>query len=463
MFYRAGSSKNMSAMRTTFRNVLTNDSLRMRAARGVMLTGLAFGTQNILRLAGNLVLTRLLFPEAFGLMAIVFIVISAINNLSDLGIKSWIVQDDNGDKSEYLNSAWVLQILRGLLIALLIWAFSGLIADFYEQPLLAQLLPIAGIGALLEGFNSTKLATAERTLQLGRVTVLQITTQVIGLAATVILALTLQSVWALVLGYLVGALSMAVLSHIVLNGHRDRFVFYAGHARSILGFGSYIFIASIAGFIIAQGDRAILGKITTLEELALYNIAFFLASVPVMLARAMIDKIIFPLYSRRPTWESFENRKKIALARYVVTSGGIAALMVFSFIGEPFVELLYDPRYHDAGQFVVLISLALMPGLVTASYMVLALAAGQSGRFAVMAVSGAVVQTLCMLLGGTWYGVVGVAGGLALAPFLYHPITVALTWKYRGWDPVHDLLFGVVICAFAAFHVAQGTLAYFGL
>ena len=450
-------------MKASLRHALTDDGMRMRAIRGMALTALWFGAQNVLRLAGNLVLTRILFPEAFGLMAIVFVVIGAMNNLSDIGINSSIVQDREGDKPDFLNSAWALQILRGALIAALIWAAAGPIADFYEQPLLEQLLPVAGLGALIQGFNSTKLAAAERELQLGRVTLLQIATQIIGLVFTIVLAILLQSIWALVLGYLVSTLSMALLSHIALRGHQNRFAFDPTHARRILNFGVYIFMASIGGFLISQGDRAILGKLTTLEELALYNIAFFLSSVPAMLARAMVDKVIFPLYSRRPPSASDQNRRKIFQARWVITSCGIAALMIFSYLGEPVIELLYDPRYHGAGAFAALISLALMPGLVTASYMALALAAGDSGRFAILVVGSALVQTVCMLLGGLWYGALGVIAGLAVAPFFYHPPSVILILRYRGWDPVHDLVFAGIVVGFTAIRIAQGALAPFGM
>ena len=440
---------------------LRGDGMKARTLRGTAFTVLVFGSQNALRLASNLILTRLLFPEAFGLMAIVFVVLMAVNNLSDLGIKVSIIQDKDGDKPLFLDTAWSLQIIRGVLISLLIWAAAGPIAIFYEQPSLAAILPIAGLAAIIQGFNSTKLAIAEREVQLGRMAFLEILTQVIGLIATITLAVLMKSIWALVIGYLVGAVAMATLSHLMLSGHQNRLAFHVIYVRRMFNFGTYIFLASVAGFVISQGDRAILGKVTTLEELALYNIGYFLASVPMMMSQALSGKVVFPLYARRPPWESTENRRNIFNMRRLIMSGSLVGLFIFALIGEPLVVFMYDVRYEGAGGYVALIALALIPGLITSNYMSLALAAGDSKRFAIMAVGAAIIQTTAMLLGGNWFGVTGVVLGLALGPVLYYAPLVWFIRPYKGWDPLQDAAFALVSGAFVIFAMSHGTLDTF--
>ena len=99
---------------------ISGNGMKARALRGSLLTSISFGSENILRLVSNLVLTRILFPEAFGLMVLVQMVFAGASMLSDVGIKSAIVQDKRGDDPVFLNTAWAVQILRGLLIWLLI-------------------------------------------------------------------------------------------------------------------------------------------------------------------------------------------------------------------------------------------------------------------------------------------------------------------------------------------------------
>lgn len=417
------------------------DGLNARAFRGMFFTIAIFGTQNALRLVSNLILTRLLFPEAFGLMAIVFTVQTGISLMADLGTRISIIQDADGDRPLFLDTAFAIQIVRGIAIAALIWIAAPHVAAFYEHEILAELLVFTGAAAILNGLISTKLPQSERNLELGRVAFVQITAQVIGLVATALLAWQMRSVWALVYGYLIGETATMILSHLLLRGHSNRPGFDRTYAWRMINFGVFIFLSSMAGFLIAQGDRAILGKIATLEELAFYNIGYFLAAVPLLLYRALIDRVLFPLYTKRPPWESEENRHQIARMRRLVTAGCFVGLMVLALVGVPLVVFLYDPRFEPAGPYAVLVALALMPSVVTNSYSFLALADGNSRRFALITVGAAIVQTLGMLAGGQALGVLGVVLGIALAPILWHPVALWLLRRYRGWDPLHDAAF----------------------
>lgn len=432
------------------RSLFSGNSLAARASRGTLFSLIGFGSENVLRLAGNLVLTRLLFPEAFGLMALVMVVMSGLGMFSDIGLRTSIIQNKRGNEPVFLNTAWTIQILRGILIWIMTWALAGPVANFYGDPRLVEMLPIAGLVPLIMGFSSTRLSTANRDLQLGRLTALSLGTQVAGLAATIALAFWLQSVWALVLGGLVAPTLLTIFSHIVLPGHRDRIGFEGAAARQMIGFGAYIFLATMAGFLVNQGDRAILGKFVSLEELALYNIAFFLATVPLLLSKKLIDAVVFPLYSRRPPSESAENRRKIIKARWLMTGPSLCIAIAFGAVGNWLVMLLYDARYEGAGPLMVLIAVAQLPGIITASYYHLALAAGDSRRFASIIILEALIRTAFLLVATASFGAVGAALAPLPAAFLHYPILIGLTRRYDAWEFRHDLVYFVLAGVLAA-------------
>lgn len=434
------------------------DGLKARTLRSSAFMVLIFGSQNLLRLASNLILTRILFPEAFGLMAIIFVIIGAINAFSDLGLKVSIIQDSDGDKPLFLDTAWCLQIARGVMVAALIAVSSGMVADFYGQPELSGLLAAASLAAVIQGFNSTKLATAERELQLGRAALLDVISQTASLAVTILLALWMQSVWALVIGYLLGALITMFLSHAVLRGHQNRLAFSGMYARRMLNFGVFIFLSSLGGFLLLQGDRAILGKVATLEQLALYNIGYILASVPLQFIQLLNGRVLFPLLAKRPPGESRENWRNISRMRWLISGMGFAGLIVFAVAGQELVVLLYDPRYHGAGEFVALIALGLMPTVITLNYSSLPLAAGNSRLFALVVIGSAVTQTSAMLAGGIAFGVHGVILGFALSPILYYPVLMRLIRSYKGADPMHDLGYFTLYLVFLAIEFWRGAL-----
>ncbi len=422
-----------------------NNSLKWRSARGTLWVGLSFGSENLLRLAGNLILTRLLFPEVFGLMAIVQVFIAGLNMFSDLGIRAAIVQDEQGNNPDFLNTAFVMQIARGVLLWLITCAAAQPLASFYEQPLLAQILPVSGLVAILQGFNSTKLHTANRNMMLGRMTGLKIFGQICGLIVMIILATLWENVWALVIGGLFGPAIVAVLSHLILQGERNAFVFDRVLARRLFRFGKYIFLATIAGFFVRYADRAILGKFVELEELAFYSIAYFIASAPVLLSAKLADNILFPLYSIAARGESGASIAKIARMRRMIIFGTLVLLAVLALIGVWLIEFLYDPRYHSAGPLLVLLAVCAMISPINAAYSMLPVAHGDSARFAMLAVASGVLRTSGLLFGAIYFGLVGVVVMPFFTALLLYPILVFFTARYGAWSPRLDAV--ALICA----------------
>ena len=271
-------------MKDKLLSYLTGDSYRARAIRSTGMTLLNFGGDNALRLIANLVLTRLLFPEAFGLMALITVVTAAALMFSDFGFLGAVIQDPRGEEPAFLNTVWTMQIIRGVILAGLIMGFSGQIAAFYDEPMLAQMLLVSAFVPLIKGMESTKMLMANRTLQLERATAIRLSAQLFGAIATVVLAYWLESVWALVLGNLFGPTLLVTLSHKVMSGHSNRLGFERAAFNALIKYSSFIFIASIAGFFGNHGDRAVLGKYVMLDELAIYGIALTLAAVPLSLA-----------------------------------------------------------------------------------------------------------------------------------------------------------------------------------
>ena len=81
-------------------------------------------SSQLLRLASNLIMTRLLVPEMFGIMAVANILILGLALLSDLGLKQNIIQSKRGEDPVFINTAWTVQILRGVMITVIALAVA---------------------------------------------------------------------------------------------------------------------------------------------------------------------------------------------------------------------------------------------------------------------------------------------------------------------------------------------------
>ncbi|MBE0414691.1 oligosaccharide flippase family protein [Yoonia sp.] len=441
--------------------LLQGDALKARAARSAIWTIGSMAGSQFLRLASNLILTRLLFPEAFGMMALVQIFITGLAMFSDIGIRASIIQNDRSDEPAFLNTAWTLQVFRGVMLWLFACAIALPVAALYDEPMLAQLLPVAGLTALIGGFTPTRVNTANRDLVMGRITLIDIGTQAVGIVVMVILAWLLQSVWALVFGAILSALIKQVLYMVLMPGHRNRLEIDRSAMGELVHFGKWIFLSTALGFMINHADRAILGKFITLEMLGIYSIGFFLASVPLLLAQPLASKIIFPLYKQRPPWESADNQRKIFHMRWWLTGALLAIAAVLVLTGDLLVRFLYDTRYTLAGPILVLMVISQLPLVILASYDQILLAAGDSKRFMTRIAITAFTRTALLILGVMQFGLTGAILAPGLAALLVYPVLISAVRRYDGWDPKHDMVYGAValVIAVAGLWVNQGAIS----
>lgn len=398
-----------------------------------------YAASQLVRLAANLILARLLFPEAFGMMALVNMVIAGLALFSDIGMTAQIAQSKRGDDPEFLNTAWTVQILRGLLLFTVACLLAEPFAAFYGTPELALYLAVAALSLLIGGFFPTRIDTANRHLALGRVTLLDLAAQVIGVATMVLLALATGSVLSLVIGVAVQALARLVLMHLYLPGQRNRLRWHRESLRELVGYGKWIFLSTAFWFLASQSDKAILGKFLFLDTLGLYNVAFFLASFPMLLGQHVTNSMLISVYREKPAHAAPENRRHLNRMRMAITGGLLLLLGLMALIGPWLVGLLYDDRYLLAGPIVTLIACAQLPAVIALTYDRAALAAGDSRSVFVLSACRGVAQVVLLIAGASWFGLIGAIAALGITAVTIYPVVIWLAAKHRVWHPTHDL------------------------
>lgn len=411
-----------------------------RAVRSSAFTVAGFGTSQIIRLASNLILARLLFPEAFGMMALISVILQGLLQFSDVGVTPSILQSRRGDDENFLNTAWTIQVMRGVGLWLTACALALPMSWFYDEPRLVQMLPIAALGVLVNGFNPTALDSANRHLRFGRVTGIEIATQLVGIVTGVTLAWLTGSVWALIVSNVVAALANLVFLNAFLPGIRNRFRWEPAAAQELINFGKWIFLATVCGFLWGQADKIIIGKYLPLDVFGVYNIGYFLASFPLLLGNMVIRRLLIPIYRELPPAESRENFLKLRRMRTLVTGGLLALMAVFALGGVPLVELLYDDRYRLAGAVVALIAIMQIPQVIVLTYDQAALAVGDSRRFFVLTLAKATAMVGCLLTGLYLAGLMGALLGIGAAMFFVYPVVVWLARRMGAWDGPHDAI-----------------------
>jgi len=436
--------------------------LRAKVIRAsIWVLGGSYASQ-ALRLASNLILTRLLFPEAFGLMVVVNVFTQLLQAFSDVGIGPSIIQNKRGEDPDFLNTAWTMQVARGFVlwfascvIAAVLWygqSSGWLVGDnVYAAPLLPALLPVAGLGAVISGFSATSLFTLNRRLALGRLTALQLGANTVGVIAMIGLALIYRNIWALVIGGLVGSAVGMFASHWLLPGIRNRFHWDRQTAGELYRFGRWIFLGTGLGFFAQKGDRFLFGALMSADVLGVLAIALLLARFVARVIARVGQRVLFPVYCRLAEAGVGELRRrfiKVRLVVLVVRTSVLAGLAVF---GEDIIGLLWDARYEQAGWMLrILVAGALLkPEPLGAGVL---LAFGDSFRRFVTVAAMAASKLITIAAGAYLAGVPGMIVGLAVASVPVYPVMAWSIKKYGVWLPGLDALqtaIGVAIVALA--------------
>lgn len=398
-----------------------------------------YGVNQALRLGGNLILTRLLFPEAFGMMAIIQAVSYGVHMLSDVGLGPSIVQKDQGNDPVFLNTAWTVQIVRGFLAWGVLCALALPIAKIYGEPLLAGMIPVVGLNAIIYGFNSTKLHTAQRNLEAARVTQIEVGTYVLGLLCTVYLAWLQQSVWALVWGSLITASLKMFASHVALHGIKNQFAWNRDALDHLIGFGRWILLSSALTFLSVEGARLMIGAMLDMRQLALFTLASTMSLMFWQAMQQVAGKVFFPAYSE--VYRS--NPKNLITVLYkarltlILPSWGVSVLFVF--FGSQIMGMLYDERYHESGAMLKQLAAGSLVACAWGSYSGVLLALGKvTAMTALMAIQ-IVCQFGMMFIGYHYGGSAGLVMGVAAANWVVYPAHAFVMSRNGLWQPKLDL------------------------
>jgi O-antigen/teichoic acid export membrane protein len=431
---------------------VNSPTLRQRVLQAGSWTLAGFGVSQALRLGANLILTRLLFPEAFGLMAIVQIMIYGASMLTDVGIGPSIVQKARGNDPDFLNTAWSIQIIRGFLMWVVLCVLALPVAGIYGEPLLADMLPVVGLTAIISSFNSTKLFTAQRNLEAARVTKIEIGTYVLGMLCTVYLAWLQRSVWALVWGNLISAFLKMSVSHLLLHGTRNRFAWDRAAVNQLVGFGRWILLSSALTFLATEGSRLLIGALLDMRQLALFTLA---SMMNLLFWRAMLKvsgAVFFPAYSELYRKNPKNLMSALYKARLTLILPSWAMSVLFVFIGTPLMGVLYDARYHGSGPMLELLAAGSLAGCLWGSYSGALLAIGRVATQTLLTAAHIILQFAGMFAGYHYGESNGLVIGLALSSWIMYPINAYAMHRNKLWQPKLDLAFlaaSVLIVVFA--------------
>ncbi|MDJ0571651.1 MAG: oligosaccharide flippase family protein [Pleurocapsa sp. MO_192.B19] len=442
---------------------MSSATLKKKAINATVWTVVGYGSSQILRLGSNLILTRLLVPEIFGLMALVNVFISGLALFSDIGIHPSIIQNKRGDDPIFLNTAWTIQVIRGFGLWLGCILIALPVAEFYEEPRLLWLLPIVGFNTIIFGFTSTSLASLNRHMEIGKLTLFELGVQIISLTIILIWAWLSPTIWALVGGSFVSALSKMWLSHRLNPGRPNRFAWNKEVIQEITSFGRWIFLSTAMSFLASQADRLILGKLFSLSMLGVYTVAFTFADIPRQVIQKVSSKVIFPVIAQHADLPRKSLRAKIIKQRRLILIGQSIILTIMVSFGDLLVINLYDERFIQAAWMLPLLALGLWPLMLSLTSDKALLVIGNPSYLAY----GHISKFLYMLIGLPFgFSQMGILGGvivIALNDLPFYGVVSYGLWREKLTTVVQDIQATLLLIGLLTLFVTGRYLLGFGL
>lgn len=417
------------------------NTLRTRALKSVNWTVSGHFIGQFLRLFSNLILTRLLAPEMFGVMAVVYLFIIGIHMFTDIGLIQNVVSSKRSDEKTFLDTIWTIQIIKSFVVFLFSVPIAvglyysnqlGWLAQdrVYVNPELPYLIVAVSLTSIVSGFSSVNLLVLNKKLMMGKVVSMELLSQLIGLIFLVTLAWFWRDIWALAIGNLFTATLRMIFSHHSSLGPRYHLGWDKSAVNEIVNFGKWIFLSTILGFALGQGDRILLSLWLTPTELGVYSIAFFLGTALKLLMQKVMNSVFYPVLSEinreqpeRLSEIYYRIRAKVDF--FTMTVAGFMAST-----GALFIRVLYDDRYIEAGWMLEILSLSvLFVGYMLAGSVLIA--KGDGKRTALLTFIATAGFFISVVLSYNLFGITGALFAIALNGIIDLPGGLYMMKKYN--------------------------------
>lgn len=271
-------------------------TMRSRVLSGLYWTGGVRFLGQLFTWGVTIIVIRLLKPEDYGLLAMATVFVAFLTMMADIGLGQALVQTNKLDENR-LGQIFGAIIIIDVALFLVQFSVAPIIATFYSEPRLVDIIRVLATSFLLTIFTTIPTALLTRQLDFKKQSLVDFCSTIIGSITTLLLAWNGSGVWSLVYGTLLTAGCRAVAYNLLVR-HLQWPQFSMRGVRGLIVFGGQMTIARLLWFIYSQADMFIAGKQLGAQQLGIYSVAMHLASLPVQKISSIINQVAFPAFAR---------------------------------------------------------------------------------------------------------------------------------------------------------------------
>lgn len=379
--------------------------------------GLRFTTRIIsfLRIA---ILARILTPSEFGLVGIASLSLSLIDTFTETGINIFLIQE--GEIRKYISTAWIISIVRGLIIGLIIIALTPIIVAFFKVPSAYFILMLISLVPLIKGFINPSVILFQKELKFKNEFLYRILIFFFDSLTAVILAFITKSAVSIILGLIVGA-SLEVFLSFKFFELRPRLLFNKTIFKEIITRGKWVTTSGIFNYLYHNIDNSVVGKVLGATQLGLYDMIYKISIIPITEVADVLSKVTFPVYAKIANDRS---RLKVAFGKsFIVTlfASGLLGILFFLF-PKPIILLFLGEKWIMAAPVLKILSIFGVVRAVSGSASALFFATNKQGYVSIVTFASFLAMLILVIPLTNQFGLTGTAYSAVFSSLIVLPI-----------------------------------------
>jgi PST family polysaccharide transporter len=271
-------------------------SLAQRTLKGIFWAYSSNLGGQLLTLGTSAILSRILIPEDFGLIAFALLFLAFLEAVRSFGVNDALIYTSE-KVEEAADTVFIINVVLGISQFLLAVLLAPLLVYTFDDPRIVAVAQMIALTLVIDGFTQTHDALLQKELEFRRRFLPDLIGVVIKGIVSIALALSGAGVWSLVFGTLIGSLARTITKWRMLKW-RPRFRFYMDRARALWDYGMHVLMFHVLNIALEQADQLMIGVLLGQLQLGYYSIAMRIPEMVISNLSLMLTRVLFPSYAK---------------------------------------------------------------------------------------------------------------------------------------------------------------------
>lgn len=372
-----------------------------------------------LSLFKNIIIARALSPFQFGAFGIATLVLVFAEIVTETGINTFLIQNRE-DIDKYINTSWIVSILRGIIILILIMVSASFIAEFFKNRESQSLLFLISLVPLLRGFINPSIVKFQKELMFRQQFYYQSSIFLVETFFSIVLVLWLKTTEALIYGMIVGVLFEIAFSFLIAKPI-PKFNFKFDLFKKVVGYGKWITLQTIFNYFYQHGDDIAVGRLLGISSLGFYDMAYRISLVPLSDVSDVVSKVTLPVYIKISD-EKERLRRAFVRTLFVICFITIPIGFIIFLFPNQIISLILGEKWLPAAPALKLLGIFAFIRAISSFSMGIFIPLGKQNIFTLISLVGLLGLIITIVPFTQTYGILGAALSALTGTILTIPV-----------------------------------------